>query len=137
MNNRVSVGSKTQLPPAPNVRPVFAAMVGALRARRAAITHVLEALGKGLVVLSLPARMSPEDLRAMHRVLGEHLANGRTVLVNAANNAKADRRSLLEVADRHWAQTLAVVCPSRETKTALIASLPSEGWKAVVVVVSR
>lgn len=117
-------------------RPVLAALVGALRPRRETITRVLNGLGDGLVVLSLPARTPRQDIRATYDVLGECLTSGRSVLVNAANKAKADRRALLDIADRHWAQTLAVVCPSAGTagtQITLIASLPGEGWKGVVV----
>lgn len=55
-------------------------------------------------MLSLPVRTSCRELRAIHKAQGEHLTNGHAVLVNAANNAKADRRALLDIADRHCAQ---------------------------------
>ena len=138
MNHQVPAGSTTQSSsPADDVRPVLAAMIGPLRARRATITHVLDgfsaAFSAGLVVLSLHKDMPAEDVSAVHDALGNHLAGGGSVLLNAANHAKADRRALLIIAARYWASTLAVVCPSRQLKTTLIASLPDEGWQAVVV----
>jgi hypothetical protein len=63
----------------------------------------------------------------------EHLAGGRSVLVDAANTDKNDRRALLDLASRYLASTLAVVCSPGEGETDMIAALPAEGWQAVVV----
>lgn len=134
MNHPVPTGSTTQpSTPTDDARPVLAAMIGPLRARRATITRVLDGFSAGLVVLSVHKDMSSEDVRTVHDALGNHLASGSSVLLNAANHARTDRRALLHIAARYWASTLVVVCPSRRLKITLIASLPDEGWQAVVV----
>lgn len=118
---------------ADEVRPVLAAMIGALRERRAVIPRVVDGLGEGLVVLSIPSKLPRKDVRAVHTQLAEHLAGGACVLVNAVNTARAERRALLDIAARHWASTLAVVCARERVDSELLAELPAEGWHAVVV----
>lgn len=111
------------------VRPVLAVLVGALPERRAIMPRVVDGLGEGIVVLSIPRKLRRDDVRLAHQRVGEHLAAGACVLVNALNTARAERRALLDVAARHWASTLAVVC-SRER---VDAELLAEGWHAVAV----
>lgn len=75
---------------------MLAVLIGALRERRAAIPRVVDALGgDGLVVVPIPRRLSRADVRALHTQLGEHLAGGACVLVNAFNTARSERRALL------------------------------------------
>lgn len=134
MSRQVPVHSTVQARPvcADEVRPVLAAMIGALRERRSVLPRVVDALGDGLVVLSIPRKMRRDELRLAHQRLGEHLAGGACVLVNALNTAKSERRALLDIAARHWASTLAVVCASGRVETTLLAELPAEGWQAAV-----
>jgi predicted kinase len=85
------------------------------------------------VVLPVDQNLPVDDARALHKQLAEHLAGGRSVLVDAANTDKNDRRALLDLASRYLASTLAVVCSPSEGETDMIAALPAEGWQAVVV----
>jgi predicted kinase len=85
------------------------------------------------VVLPVDQNLPVDDVRALHKQLAEHLAGGRSVLVDAANTDKNDRRALLDLASRYLASTLAVVCSPSEGETDMIAALPAEGWQAVVV----
>jgi hypothetical protein len=138
MNPHVPVHSTVQARPVcdDEVRPVLAAMIGALGERRAVIPRVVDALGEGLVVLSIPRKLRRDEVRLAYQRVGEHLAGGGPVLVNAVNTAKSERRALLDVAARHWASTLAVVCAGARPETGLLAELPAEGWHAVVVTVT-
>jgi len=117
-----------------SARPVLAAMIGARRRPAAVITRVLGGLGANAVVFSLHRAMPVEDLRVVHSELGEHLAGGDSALVNGTNNTKTDRRTLLDIAARHLAPTLAVIRPSDpEHAAALVTEIVSEGWHAVAV----
>jgi hypothetical protein len=111
------------------VRPVLAVLIGGLRERRAVIPRVVDGLGEGLVVLSIPRKLRRDEVRLAHQRVGEHLAGGASVLVNTVNTARAERRALLDIAARHWASTLAVVCARERVDFALLA----EGWHAVAV----
>ena len=69
------------------------------------------------VVLPVDQNLPVDDVRALHKQLAEHLAGGRSVLVDAANTDKNDRRALLDLASRNLASTLAVVCSPGEGET--------------------
>jgi hypothetical protein len=69
------------------------------------------------VVLPVDQNLPVDDVRALHKQLVEHLAGGGSVLVDAANTDKNDRRALLDLASRNLASTLAVVCSPGEGET--------------------
>lgn len=133
MGGQVPVHSTVRPLVVPKSRPVLAAMIGPSDCRRGAVPRVVDGLGRGVIVLSLGRNMSRQRVRLVHRDLGDCLASGQSVLLNAANDVKPDRRALLDIAARHLASTLAVVCSSIPVDDALLASLPGEGWHAVVV----
>lgn len=131
MIQHVPVHSTVQARPVgpDDIRPVLAVLIGGLRERRAVIPYVVDGLGVGLVVVSIPWKLRRDEVRLAHQRVGEHLAAGACVLVNALNTARAERRALLDVAARHWASTLAVVCSRERVDAALLG----EGWHAVAV----
>lgn len=134
MGNQVPVHSTVRPLVAPESRPVLAVMIGPSESRRGAVPRVVDGLGHGVILLSLRRNMSRQRVRLVHKDLSDCLASGKSVLLNAANDVKPDRRALLDIAARHLASTLAVVCSPIPVDDVLLASLPGEGWHAVVVV---